>query len=428
MYEKNILKQAVVLLLIALMIVSSGAVVAKTSTTSENLAQKEAPMLAAPLVWDNVIGVHGSLGGIIVATVGVVGAAYPADDFKLDTDTVVNAVFWQGGYFICQLATGQHDYNWDWRILFWSDDVTENHPGSVIYNQTIPNADIYREFWYNYTRPSDGYTYWVANYSVALPVPFTFSANTRYWITFQAIQGSNTYPYGAWSRHNATVGGVKLHEGVFKGVSWGYSDWVNLSVLTNINGPHDLNFQLFGEEAGDTTPPVTTCNCTGTNPVTVTLTATDDDSGVNYTKYKLDSGIWTTYIAPFTVTDVGNHIIYYYSVDKAGNIETEKNCSFTVEAPPITITIKGGFGVSATIKNTGTTDLTNINWTINLDGKLIIVGKSKSDTIASLAVGNEVKVKDFVIGFGKTGIAVTAGDAEASASGTAFLFFVFGVT
>ena len=83
--------------------------------------------------------------------------------------------------------------------------------------------------------------------------------------------------------------------------------------------------------------------------------------------------------------------------------------------------------MSATIKNTGTTDLTDIDWTIALDGKLIFVGKAKSGTIAALAAGEEVIVKDFVIGFGKTGIAVTAGTASASASGTALLFFVIGV-
>mgnify|MGYP001636547613 CR=1 FL=1 len=93
----------------------------------------------------------------------------------------------------------------------------------------------------------------------------------------------------------------------------------------------------------------------------------------------------------------------------------------------VEITIKGGFGVSAVIKNTGTTDLTNIDWTIALDGKLIFVGKANSGTIAALAAGDSVTIKDFVIGFGKTGIAVTAGTASASASGTALLFFVIGV-
>jgi len=36
-------------------------------------------------------------------------------------------------------------------------------------------------------------------------------------------------------------------------------------------------------------------------------------------------------------------------------------------------------------------------------------------------------VRDFVFGFGKTGIAVNAGTAAANAAGTVILFFVIGV-
>ena len=71
--------------------------------------------------------------------------------------------------------------------------------------------------------------------------------------------------------------------------------------------------------------------------------------------------------------------------------------------------------------------MTNIDWTIDLDGKLIFVGKAKSGTIDALAAGEEIIVKDFVVGFGKTGIAVTAGSATASASGTVLLILVIGV-
>lgn len=186
----------------------------------------------------------------------------------------------------------------------------------------------------------------------------------------------------------------------------------------------------------DMTPPVTTCTLAGdmdggvyVSDVTVTLTATDDNSGVDYTKYKLDAGTWTTYTAPFVVSTNGNHTVRFYSVDKAGNTETEKNSTFTIqqEVPPITITIKGGLGVSATIKNTGTTTLTNLSWTITLDGKMIFVGKTKPGIITSLAPGESVTVKDFVIGFGKTGITMNVGAAEANATGTVILFFVIGV-
>ena len=187
----------------------------------------------------------------------------------------------------------------------------------------------------------------------------------------------------------------------------------------------------------DATPPVTTCFFDGEmngdiyiSDVTVTLTAIDDHSGVDYTMYKLDSGVWTTFTAPFVVSADGVHTVLFYSVDNAGNIEAEKSSIFTIqkETSPLTITIKGGLGVSAIIKNTGTTALVNINWTITLDGKLIFVGKTQSDVIATLAPGESKTVKDFVIGFGKTNILVDVGIVGENATGTVILFFVFGAT
>jgi len=191
------------------------------------------------------------------------------------------------------------------------------------------------------------------------------------------------------------------------------------------------DFQVTG--ITDSTPPVTTCTLDGTmsggvyiTPVTATLTAVDTESGVDYTNYKVDSGAWTNYTAPFIVSDEGAHTITFYSVDKAGNKETDKTSNFTIQFP-IQITIKGGLGVKATIKNTGTVNLTNISWSINLNGGIILVGKSKPGTIASLAVGAQTTVKDFVIGFGKTNIVVTADGVTKNATGTVLLFFVIGV-
>jgi hypothetical protein len=186
----------------------------------------------------------------------------------------------------------------------------------------------------------------------------------------------------------------------------------------------------------DTTPPMTTCTLDGEmngdiycSNVTVTLTADDSGSGVEYTLYKLDDGDWTGYSAPFIVSEDGMHTVSFYSVDRSGNTEAEKNSTFIIEkeTSPITITIKGGLGVSAAIKNTGTTDLTNISWNITLDGTLIFFGKTKTDIIPTIAAGESVTVRDFVIGFGKTGITAEAGTATANAAGTIILFFVIGV-
>jgi hypothetical protein len=181
----------------------------------------------------------------------------------------------------------------------------------------------------------------------------------------------------------------------------------------------------------DTTPPETTCTLEGTlqgsvyiSPVEVTLTATDDLSGVDYTMYQLDSGSWTLYSTPFVVSDDGAHTVAFYSMDNAGNKETEKTQPFTIQYFNISIT--GGFGVTVVITNIGTINQTSIPWSITLDGKLIFIGKSKSNTV-NIPQGKEATVKDFVIGFGKTNIIVTAGNEEKTVSGKVFLFFVLGV-
>jgi carboxypeptidase T len=210
----------------------------------------------------------------------------------------------------------------------------------------------------------------------------------------------------------------------------GYNDergWCDFSTLEKV-------VVSLGGGENDTTPPVTSCSQNGTmngdvytSDVTVTLTATDNGSGVNTTMYKLDDGAWTLYAAPFLVFGNGAHTVSFYSDDNAGNVEDEQSTTFTIQYP-VEITIKGGLGVSAEIKNTGTTTLSNISWTISLDGSLVFYGKTKTNVIPTLAPGESVTVKDFVIGFGRTGILVTTGTATENATGMVLLFFVLGVS
>jgi len=186
----------------------------------------------------------------------------------------------------------------------------------------------------------------------------------------------------------------------------------------------------------DTTPPVTTCILTGKmdgpvyiSNVTVTLNATDTGTGVNYTMYKLDGGAWTPYATPFIVTDNGTHTVSYYSVDNAGNTEIPSNSTFVISHHAIReVTVKGGIGVTLTIKNTGVANQFMIPWSITLHGGLIILGKKgKSGTIMQLNSGAEVTEKLMVLGFGKTTITVTVGPMEKNATGRMILFLVVGV-
>jgi glucose/arabinose dehydrogenase len=96
------------------------------------------------------------------------------------------------------------------------------------------------------------------------------------------------------------------------------------------------------------------------------------------------------------------------SVVSDKNIKIEMPIS--MQTPQIEIeVINGGTGVSAIIKNIGNVDAVDVNWSIELVGGVIFIGKSKQDVISSIPRnGSEAVDIPLVIGFGKTLITVTA--------------------
>jgi hypothetical protein len=102
----------------------------------------------------------------------------------------------------------------------------------------------------------------------------------------------------------------------------------------------------------DITPPITEATLAGTmgdndwyiSDVTVTLTAYDPDpdsrwpTGVNHTYYTIDEGTEMEYETPFAVAEDGEHTVYFYSVDVAGNVEDEQSIEFKIDQTAPTIT------------------------------------------------------------------------------------------
>ncbi len=94
----------------------------------------------------------------------------------------------------------------------------------------------------------------------------------------------------------------------------------------------------YGPLCFDNIPPVTAITLSGNlqnggynGPVLVTLTATDNASGVAGIYYVVDSGQFQTYSAPFYVYLPGFHQVTAYSVDVAGNIEQYVFSTFTIQ-------------------------------------------------------------------------------------------------
>jgi hypothetical protein len=238
---RTILKEAVILLLTTLLVTSTLSV-ANTSEKQPTLYTTETGITSPSstskgVVWDNGIDYK----------VGVLAAqfypgdldAFPVDDFQFNASYMVDSVFWQGGYYNCQYASGGKDYNFPWNITFYTHNATGDKPGAVYKTYSFQNASITRQFWYTTNVSSR----WYANFSVTLSPPVLFVANTPYWISIYAY--NQTFPQAGWSRHNETIGGIKLHQGMFKSAYFGYPDWINASLLL-AGVKQDFNYQLGG--------------------------------------------------------------------------------------------------------------------------------------------------------------------------------------
>lgn len=254
---KNILKEAGVLLIGAILICSSVAVMATTNGGNEiiDISSK----IVTPLVniepsffqgdcvvWDNInpyykAAYHAQDDPPETAQ----WDSFPADDFQFDEETDVHWVWWAMCYWNCNYADGPKDYHYDWNITFYKDDGTGNRPGDIYAGPfTIADADIFKSKEVaNETGLS--YGWWAAYMGVLFSEPVTFLSDTKYWISIYSI--GPHYPQSGWYCHNGSYGyPIKLHEGVFKSSQWGYPDWTDFTIVGG--EPLDMAFILGGEQ------------------------------------------------------------------------------------------------------------------------------------------------------------------------------------
>jgi hypothetical protein len=216
-----------------------------------------------------------------------------------------------------------------WKIIAW-DSYGESTAGSLWVFSTKANSPPV------FGSPSP------ANGSIGNPLSFTWSipindpdSNTFSW----SIQCSN----GQTNSGTGATNGTKTLALTGLSLSTTYTVWVNATDPGG-SGLYTRKWYTF-TTLSDSVPPTTTVYFIGTlgdnswyvSPVMITLTATDDMTGVDYTMYKLDSASWNIYTSPFTVSDDATHTIEYYSVDNNGNIEPVKSADFKIDQkPPMT--------------------------------------------------------------------------------------------
>jgi hypothetical protein len=144
-------------------------------------------------------------------------------------------------------------------------------------------------------------------------------------IYYQVDNGASG-PYSA----PFTVSGDAVHTVYF----WSYD------VAGNTSGTKTQVIKFDG------TVPVTqvaVAGTTGTNgwyrgPVTISLTANDNLSGVAARYYKVDGGATQVYSTAFTVSAAGVHTVSYWSMDQADNTETVRTLGVNIDATGPVIT------------------------------------------------------------------------------------------
>jgi len=230
--------------------------------------------------------------------------------------------------------TAINDTNWIFKG--WSGDLTgSNNPETIIMND---DKDVTATF----TGEGDTIAP-VSNHSLDPPEPngdngwYVSCVNVTIVATDEGSGVEKTW-------YQVDGGYWKIYDGTFKVCKEGYHKIIYYSIDFARNKEDDK----IAEFKIDTKPPVTTHEFDGdvgkegwfVSNVTVTISADDAFSGVNHTRYKINAdSSWTNYTDSFDVTENGEYILYYYSVDLTGNVEPTKNASFKIEhdiLPPVT--------------------------------------------------------------------------------------------
>ncbi len=157
-----------------------------------------------------------------------------------------------------------------------------------------------------------------------------YGDNTGDWVGINDIVGDDRFILEEYLGQVVYVRFRMVTDGNGAAVGEGWAiDGLGLSVKRyDDGGPPD-----------DDEDPVTSIFFNG-DTGTVTLVAVDyplnKNSGIAGTFYKIDGGAQTTYTVPFDIGE-GQHTVEYWSEDNAGNVETHKTASYTVDSTPPTV-------------------------------------------------------------------------------------------
>jgi hypothetical protein len=230
-----------------------------------------------------------------------------------------------------QIYSGAFPVGGDGRhtIAFWSVDKAGNT--EAVNTQTIP---------IDTTMPTTTDQGNASGWYTGAPVIITLRATdaaSGVATTYYTLDGSGPQSYGS--------GGIAITGDLAHALTFWSVDNAGIEEL-----PHRSDTIKV-----DTVKPVTTATISGTlkpsgwytsATVGITLSPSDNASGVAFTYYTIDGGSRQTYSAPLPVSGEGMHTVAFYSVDVAGNIEDTHSVSFKIDsvAPHTDISLGGTKG------------------------------------------------------------------------------------
>jgi hypothetical protein len=120
-----------------------------------------------------------------------------------------------------------------------------------------------------------------------------------------------------------------------------------------------LNIDLTAPVTTPTVQGTTSSNGIYTGATRITLTPQDNLSGVQSTWYSVDGGEAQAYSEPFSVTADGDHVIEFWSIDKAGNVEKKQRLELSIDStsPQTTSEVQGTEGDNGWFTGTVTVTL-----------------------------------------------------------------------
>jgi hypothetical protein len=140
-----------------------------------------------------------------------------------------------------------------------------------------------------------------------------------------------------------------------------------------------------------------------------------EDTGRTWSTPELVNDIPNTIVEDFHYTDIkGTYGVWTDNRNDNDDIYFEE---VGLSSILVIGEITGGFGLKVTISNVGNAPAENVEWSIDLEGGIVLLG-SHTENIENIEAESSITINSgFGFGFGRVSIIVTVGDISETASG-----------